>query len=120
LLQSLDLKWILLPHSVALTDPEMVMVPARQKIADYVDYRVSRLNELLDCFKSTDATNSQTKTQQQLFDLLYGPKNLADPVKPAAFANLQQQTEMLCQEGMLAFDQTSQSFSRVGLNKFQL
>lgn len=50
LLQGLDLDWLLLPHSVNLSSPDLIKVPARAKIAEYVDYRVSRLNELLDCF----------------------------------------------------------------------
>ena len=45
-----DLEWLLLPHSIGLDDNELIMVPAQEKIAQYVDYRVSRLNELLDCF----------------------------------------------------------------------
>ena len=45
-----ELEWILLPHSVSLESPDMIRVPARDKIEEYVDYRVSRLNELLDCF----------------------------------------------------------------------
>lgn len=45
-----ELEWLLLPHSVGLDDPELIMVPAREKIAEYVHYRVSRFNELLDCF----------------------------------------------------------------------
>ena len=53
-IQQMDLEWLLLPHSVALNSPELVMVPAREKIAQYVDYRVTRMNQLLDCFNSTN------------------------------------------------------------------
>ena len=48
--QLADLEWPLLPHSIGLDKPDLIMVPAREKIAQYVNYRVSRLNELLDCF----------------------------------------------------------------------
>ena len=51
LVQSLDLDWLLLPHSVALTSHDYIKVPAKAKIAEYVEYRVSRMNQLLDCFK---------------------------------------------------------------------
>ena len=47
----MDIDWLLLPHSVALNSPDLIRVEARPKIIEYVDYRVSRMNELLDCFK---------------------------------------------------------------------
>ena len=50
----MNLDWILLPHSVALDSPDLIMVPARAKLQQYIDYRVSRFNELLDCFKAAD------------------------------------------------------------------
>jgi len=53
-LQQMNLDWILLPHSVALDSPDLIMVPARVKLQQYIDYRVSRFNELLDCFKAAD------------------------------------------------------------------
>ena len=48
----MDLDWLLLPHSVALSSPDNILVEAGPKIAAYVDYRVSRMNELLSCFTS--------------------------------------------------------------------
>ena len=51
LIQSMDIDWLLLPHSVALSSPDLIRVEARPKITEYVDYRVCRMNELLDCFK---------------------------------------------------------------------
>mmetsp|Transcript_30505 Transcript_30505/g.40585 ORF Transcript_30505/g.40585 Transcript_30505/m.40585 type:complete len:99 (+) Transcript_30505:3360-3656(+) len=55
LLQSMQIDWLLLPHSVALSSPELIMVEARPKIAEYIDYRITRMNELLDCFKPTQS-----------------------------------------------------------------
>ncbi len=40
---------ILLPHSIG-DETEQIIVDARQKIKDYIDYRVSRLDQLLSCF----------------------------------------------------------------------
>ena len=58
LVQSLDIDWLLLSHSVALDSHEQIRVPAKQKIAEYVEYRVSRMNELLDCFKPPQQSGS--------------------------------------------------------------
>ena len=73
-----------MPHSVALDSPDLIMVPAREKIAEYVDYRVTRMNELLGCFTAAN----QTLTRTEIYDRLYGPKNLSDFVKLAAYRNL--------------------------------
>jgi glyoxylase-like metal-dependent hydrolase (beta-lactamase superfamily II) len=45
-LQAMDFDWILLPHSVGL-ETEQIIVEAKQKIADYIEYRESRLQLML-------------------------------------------------------------------------
>ena len=102
----MDLDWLLLPHSVELSSPDSIMVAAGPKIAAYVDYRVSRMNEILNCFDkakddSAAANQIENKSRQQLFDILYGPKNLGPMVKIAAFMNLDLQTDYLRDRGLL-------------------
>lgn len=122
----MDLDWLLLPHSVALSSPENILVEAGPKIAAYVDYRVSRMNELLSCFTSPSNTaaaassQSQERSRQQLFDTLYGPKNLAANVKIAAYMNLDLQTDKLCEDGLLRFDEDKDVFVRTGAGQFKL
>lgn len=45
-LQTLKIDWLLLPHSLSY-DATDVMVPAAEKIADYLQYREERLEQLL-------------------------------------------------------------------------
>ena len=47
----MDFDQILLPHSIG-EETDQIIVDAREKIKDYIDYRVSRLEQLLKCFTS--------------------------------------------------------------------
>jgi len=122
----MDLDWLLLPHSVALSSPDNILVEAGPKISAYVDYRVSRMNELLSCFTNSSDTaaaassQSQERSRQQLFDTLYGPKNLAANVKIAAYMNLDLQTDKLCEDGLLRFDEDKDVYVRTGAGQFKL
>ena len=43
--------WICLPHSLHPTDPNSIIIPARQKIEQYIEYRENSLQILLNSFK---------------------------------------------------------------------
>lgn len=49
-LQAMNFDHILLPHSVG-SEIDQIIVDAKSKLKDYIDYRESRLAELLSCFK---------------------------------------------------------------------
>jgi hypothetical protein len=74
---------ILLPHSVG-SEIDQIIVDARSKLKDYIDYRESRLAELLACFKP----GQDTRTRAQLYDVLYGSRGLNENLKLAAMNNL--------------------------------
>ena len=87
---------ILLPHSIG-DETEQIIVDARQKIKDYIDYRVSRLDQLLSCF----TTEKSSKTRAELYEVLYGSRNLDDMLRMAAFNNLDLQIAKLIKDRVI-------------------
>ena len=60
------------------------------------------------------------RTRQDLFDILYGPRNLDDRVKIAAMMNLDLQTTKLVKDGMLSYDEDREVFTKIRTDRFKL
>lgn len=79
-----EFKHICLPHSTDMTD-ECVIVSGKQKLEDYIKYREDRDKAIIACF--SDPLDKLTK--QELYDVIYGSRNLVGGLKVAAMNNLE-------------------------------
>lgn len=94
-LQEMEVDHLLLPHSVGMS-VEDVCVPAKKKLADYIAYREERLAQLLSAVRANGES-----TKEQLYDVLYGPKNLTGKLVMAANRNLDLQIAKLRKDGLV-------------------
>jgi len=76
--QSLGLEYLFLPHSVSLDE---VMVKAEPKLTDYIEYRQSRLRQVLACI-------TESTTKENIYEKVYGDRNLTGGLKIMALINL--------------------------------
>ena len=76
--QSLGLEYLFLPHSVSLDE---VMVKAEPKLTDYIEYRQSRLRQVLACI-------TESTTKENIYEKVYGDRNLTGGLKMMALINL--------------------------------
>ena len=81
-IQTLSLDYLLLPHSLNL-EKDQVMVPAKEKIQAYLNYREERLEQLLNAVKSKTISS-----REELYNQLYGEKDLSGSLEIAAYRNL--------------------------------
>ena len=90
--------FVCVPHSVSLDDnevPNSIIMNGHQKLQDYITYRESRLDQLISCCLSGK------KTREQIYDFLYGERNLQGHLRNMAYQNLDQQIEYLQNCGKL-------------------
>ena len=98
---------ILLPHSLG-NDIDQVIVPAKEKIDDYLSYRLERLQQLLDAVKNE---NGGEANRQKLYEILYGSKGLTGMLVTMAHHNLELQIRKLIQDGLIV--ETKPDFYKV-------
>ena len=116
-LRQFPIEWVLLPHSVSLDSPSFIMVEGPPKIEAYIAYREKQMLKILESFAPQPGESNEAaflpRSQAQLYEVIYGARNLSDGLKLAAFANLYQQTEKLRNDGLLAYDEETELFTRV-------
>ena len=78
-----DFNHICLPHTADL-NPQSIIVDGKTKLEDYIKYREDRDKAIVATFKPDDASLSF----EQLYEVIYGPRNLQGPIKEAAYNNL--------------------------------
>jgi hypothetical protein len=94
-LQKTKLDWLLLPHSISY-DPEDVIVEAKTKIDDYLEYREERLEQMKSAIEQKGKAS-----KEDLYQILYGPKNLTGKLVLMANRNLDLQAEYLVRKGLV-------------------
>ena len=75
---------IALPHSVKLEEGEDLVVPAKEKLEAYIEYRESRLKQL------QAAIEGGAKSKDEMYDSLYGDRGLTGKIRDMAWNNLEQ------------------------------
>lgn len=93
-LLTLNIDYLLLPHSVSL-DAQNILVSAPAKLKAYIEYREDRLKQMLQAF------NSGATTRQQLYDRLYGDRDLTGQLQAMAYHNLDLQIKKLVKDGCM-------------------
>ena len=76
---------IALPHSVKLEEGEDLVVPAKEKLEAYIEYRESRLKQL------QAAIEGGAKSKDEMYEALYGDRGLTGKIRDMAWNNLEQQ-----------------------------
>ncbi len=74
---------ICLPHTADL-NTHSIIVDGKTKLEDYIKYREDRDKAIVAAFKPDEALLSF----EQLYEVIYGPRNLQGPIKEAAYNNL--------------------------------
>ncbi len=73
---------ICLPHTADLS-PQSIIVDGKSKLEDYIKYREDRDKAIVAAFKQDESLSLE-----ELYDVIYGMRNLQGPIKMAAFNNL--------------------------------
>ena len=66
-------------------DRSSIFVDATKKIDDYLKYRKTRLNDLYEIFEKA---NGQSLSRDELYEKLYGSRNLKGVIRASAYNNL--------------------------------
>ena len=96
---------ICLPHTADL-DPASIVVDGRPKLEDYIKYREDRDKAIVQCFKA-----HKELTKDQLYDAIYGSRNLEGMIKQAAMRNLELHLDKLIKEDTLRINLEDLKFS---------
>lgn len=89
---------ICLPHSLDLSI-DQVIVDGPSKLEDYIKYREEREHHIKEVFKKRG-----TLTQDELYDDVYGARNLNSDLAVAAHHNLELNLEKLKKDGFIVGD----------------
>src|SRR5947209_951042 len=87
---------ICLPHSVDL-QPSNVIVEGKQKLEEYIQYREEREHHIKEVVKKRG-----TVTREELYQDIYGQRNLTDGLRMAAYHNLDLNIEKLIKDGFMS------------------
>ena len=83
MLRKEDFSHICLPHSLD-NSLDSIVVNGKEKLEDYIKYREDRDKAIVACFRDGDKL-----TKDELYDVIYGPRNLLGGLKTAAMNNLE-------------------------------
>eukprot|EP00347_Sterkiella_histriomuscorum_P013976 403362637 len=82
-LRKQDFSHICLPHSIDM-NLDSVIVNGKDKLEEYIKYREDRDKAILSCFQDGDKI-----TKDELYSVIYGPRNLLGGLQIAAMNNLE-------------------------------
>ena len=79
-----------------------IFVDATKKIDDYLKYRKTRLNDLYEIFEKA---NGKSLSRGELYEKLYGSRNLKGVIRASAYNNLDLQIDYYVKKGIVTGDQ---------------
>ena len=98
---------ICLPHTADL-DPASIVVDGKPKLEDYIKYREDRDQAIVQCFHS-----HKELTKDQLYEAIYGSRNLEGRIREVAMRNLELHLDKLIKEDTIRVNLEDFKFSKL-------
>lgn len=98
---------ICLPHTADL-DPASIVVDGKPKLEDYIKYREDRDQAIVQCFHA-----HKELTKDQLYEAIYGSRNLEGRIREAAMRNLELHLDKLIKEDTIRVNLDDLKFSKL-------